>query len=684
MIMRLRPLCVAAALLLLSCGCVEEAAETRPPDMILVTIDTLRADALGFAGQRNVETPFLDDLARQSVVFTNAHAHNVITLPSHVNILTGLYPYQHGVRDNAGYTLDARFPTIAARLKEKGYATGAFVGAFPLDARHGLTPGFDVYDDDYPQGSGRLDFKIAERRAEQVLSAAAQWWRGQSQQPRFLWVHLYDPHVPYQPPAEFAPRYALQPYLGEVAYVDAMLGRYLRPLIAPETMVVVTADHGEALGDHGELTHGLFAYEATLKVPLLLRDPSTKARADARSARHIDIVPTLLERAGIAKPAELPGQSLLAKSADPQPAYFEALSASLNRGWAPLVGVIDRGFKYVDLPEPELYELARDPMETKNVVREQRRTTAELRKLLADSAPASVSGRGAVSPEQSAQLLSLGYITGASLKKSYTRADDPKNLVAIDNMLHRVVELYQTGQHDRAVSAAREVVRLQPDMPVAREMLAFMLQQVERSDAAVATLREAIARGTATEAMNIRLGLLLSERGEAREAVSILERHASKADVDVWNAYGIALADVGRPAEAVAQFRRVLELDRTNATAHQNLGIVALRQGRPQEAERHLNDALKLDAELPLALNTLAVLYAQSGRTREAIETWKRAVTLDPHLYDALFNLGITAGRNGQPDVAAKALQRFVETAPPRPYARELNAARQMLSTLDR
>src|SRR5215208_5917796 len=198
-----------------ACNRAEPKRETSPPDIILITIDTLRADALGFAGQRRVETPFLDHLASESVIFTNAHAHNVVTLPSHTNILTGLYPYQHGIRDNAGYTLDPKFQTVAPLLKKKGYATGAFIGAFPLDARFGLTPGFDIYDDKYPEGKGKLDFKVAERPAEQVLAPAARWWISVSS-PRFLWVHVYDPHAPYAPPPPFAERYAGRAYLGEV------------------------------------------------------------------------------------------------------------------------------------------------------------------------------------------------------------------------------------------------------------------------------------------------------------------------------------------------------------------------------------------------------------------------------------------------------------------------------------
>ncbi|HYO77013.1 MAG TPA: sulfatase-like hydrolase/transferase, partial [Thermoanaerobaculia bacterium] len=684
--MRFRKLIALAALAVLACNHAAETPRSAPPDIILITIDTLRADALGYAGQREVETPFLDQLARESIVVTNAHSHNVVTLPSHTNILTGLYPYQHGVRDNAGYTLDPKYQTVAALLKQKGYATGAFVGAFPLDARYGLTPGFDVYDDKYPEGTGKLDFKVAERPAEQVLMSATQWWSSQTSGPRFMWIHVYDPHAPYAPPGAFASRYEGRAYLGEVAYVDSVLSRYIAPLLQPQTMVIVTADHGEALGDHGEMTHGLFAYEATLKVPLLVRAPAAaKPRTDDQPARHIDIVPTILEQAGIAKPDDRLGLSLLQDRAKVGPTYFEALSASLNRGWAPLVGVIEQGHKYIDLPLPELYDLAADKAEGTNLFSEKRRVTTALRSTLAASAPKKTNDtRAAVSPDQTAQLLSLGYLTGSTTKTSYTAADDPKKLVEVDNMLHRMIELYQRGRHDDAIATAKEVVALQPDMPIAREMLAFMLQESERSEAGIETLQQAVERGTATDAVKIRLGLLLSESGRAQEAVAILAPFANKSDVEILNAYGIALADVGRHAEAIAQFQRVHTIDATNATAYQNLGIVALRSGQVQLAEQYLDRAPSIDRELPLALNTLGVVYVRTGRTDRAIETWRRAVAIDPRLYDALFNLAVVSGQNARWDIARNALKQFIATAPPQRYGRELASAKQMLKEVER
>ena len=665
--------------------CARPETAAGPPDVILITIDTLRADALGFAGNRGVQTPFLDRIASESVVFTNAHAHNVVTLPSHVNILTGLYPYQHGVRDNAGYVLDPKFRTLAPLLKERGYATGAFVGAFPLDARYGLPPGFDIYDDRYPEGAGKLDFKVPERSADEVLSLATKWWSGQSGK-RFVWIHLYDPHAPYAPPGEFASRFASAPYLGEVAYVDSAIEKHLGPLLKSdrEILLVITADHGEALGDHGELTHGLFAYESTLKVPLLVRDPrTTKARVEKRSARHIDIAPTILARAGAAKPADLLGKSLLEFDEPDRSSYFESLSASLNRGWAPLVGLIDQGHKYIDLPIPELYDLASDPAETKNLFDERRRVTNQLRKILADSAPSGAAPRN-VSPDQAAQLLSLGYVSGNAAKKSYTVADDPKNLIDVDALIHRMIEAYQLGQHEQALKTAHEVVRRQPDMPMGREMLAFMQQTTEQPEAGIATLREAIARGNATDGMKMRLGLMLSESGHAKEAVDVLAPFSNSTDVDLLNAYGIALSDLGRHGEALRQFQRVLEIDATNATAYQNRGIVALRSGDAATAEQSLGRALQLDPTLPLALNTLGVIYAQSGRDGEAIEVWRKAIDIEPKLYDALFNLAVIAGRNQRWGIARAALQRFLATAPPSRYGKDLATAKSMLREVEK
>lgn len=653
-------------------------SEAVPGDIVLVTIDTWRADAAGFAGNGNVKTPFLDRLAGRGVVFTNAHAHNVVTLPSHANILTGLHPYQHGVRENAGYVLDEGVETLAERLRGAGYATGAFVGAFPLDARFNLDQGFEVYDDNYGKGRASSDFVLQERSASAVLEGAAAWWRGAAGRKRFLWVHLYDPHAPYAPSEPFASEYRGRPYLGEVAAVDDALARHLGPILDPQTTVIVTADHGEALGEHGELTHGLFAYEATLKVPLLVVAPGVAARRESAYARHIDIAPTILERAGVT--AKLPGQSLLhpLRSAD---TYFEALSASLNRGWAPLTGIIRGELKFIDLPLAELYDLRGDPAEAKNVYAERRRDSTAARAALRQVQVAPDKGRS-VSAEEAARLRSLGYVIGASAS-NVTAADDPKNLVHVDAKIHRIIELHQLGKANDAVALAREVVREQPRMAAGQELLAFVLQESERVPEAIDVLQALVKSGQASTSAKSQLAKLLTETGRAPEALQLLTPLASgSSDPDVINAYGIALSEAGRVGDAAAQFRRAIELDPNNAPAWQNLGIAALRANDVRAAEEHLTRALQLNPDLPLALNTLGVVYVRKGDPVRAQDAWRRSFAADRRQYDALYNLGLLAAQRGQREEAREALAEFARIAPKARYEREIATARRAVEAL--
>ena len=688
---------VVAAVLAAGCRRTAPGADARAPrgplpttpDVLLVTIDTLRADALGFAGNSRVETPVLDRLAREGRVFTHAHAHNVVTLPSHVNILTGLLPYQHGVRDNSGFRLAPDVATLAAMLQGKGYATAAFVGAFPLDRRFGLSRGFDVYDDRYPRGRGSLDFEMPERPASEVVEGARKWWLTTAGKPRFLWVHLYDCHAPYRPPSPYREKYAAEPYLGEVAAVDAALAPLFEPVReagARPALVIVTADHGEALGDHGEETHGLFAYEATLHVPLIVWMPGAVAPgAVEAAARHVDIAPTILQAAGIQKPAAWTGSSLLLPRdpASPPGSYFEAYSAAYNRGWAPLRGVVAGGWKYVDLPIPELYDETADPGEASNVAPAQEEHLRALARMLPAESAFGVTPRGELAPEEARKLRSLGYLSAsAPVKKTYGREDDPKNLVGADRELHQAVDLYQRGDLAGAIAAARKLVRERPTMAIAYTNLTFLLRQSGAAAEALAVYGEAARRGVVDEELASHYALALSEAGRAPEAVRVLQPFLSTSDPDTWNALGIARSDSGQAAEASRAFERALELDPENVEAMENLGIVRLRAGDPAGAEERFRRALAIDARLPRAWNGIGVAQAQLHREREAIDSWTRAVTLDPKLYDALFNLGLTAGKNGMRAEARRALEQFVATAPRAVYGADLAKARQMLQAL--
>jgi arylsulfatase A-like enzyme/Flp pilus assembly protein TadD len=656
-------------------------------DVLLVTIDTLRHDATGFSGNRRVATPVLDRLAAAGRVFPEAHAHNVVTLPSHANILTGLYPHQHGVRDNSGFTLDARFPTLATLLREAGYATAAFVGAFPLDARFGLGRGFEVYDDRYPEGSSPTAFVIAERPGDQVVGPALAWWRSNAGRKRFLWVHLYDPHAPYAPPEPYASRYPAERYLGEVAATDAFLAPLLTPFLdgrEPPALIALTADHGEALGDHGELTHGLFAYEATLKVPLVLWGPGVERGVDRRQAAHVDLLPTLLGAVGVEAPAGLPGRSLLGPDAGgDRRLYFEALSPYLNRGWAPLRGVLGEGRKLLELPLPELYDLAADPAERANLFARDRRAAGALRAALPREA-VWPPRQSAVSGDEAARLRSLGYLAGSSGGKTrFTAADDPKRLVALDRKIHRVIDLYSRGDLPAAAALAREVVAERPAMSAGYEHLALILRQQEDPGAAIAVLEAALARGAASPSLVRELGLVLAEVGRAGDAVRVLEPVAAGGeDLDAMNALAAAYFTAGRLPAAEAEARRVLGRDPGNVKALETLGAAALGAGRAREAAQHLERALAANPGLPIAWNTLGVARYRLGDPRGAVAAWERSAGLDPRQFDALYNLGIVAAETGQREKARAALERFVATAPPARFGGDIAEARRLLRGL--
>jgi arylsulfatase A-like enzyme/Flp pilus assembly protein TadD len=664
------------------CGRPARAPAAAPPlpDVVLITIDTLRADALGFAGNARVRTPNLDRLAGEGLVFTGAHAHNVMTLPSHTNILTGLYPYQHGIRDNEGFRLDSKIPTLATMLAEKGYATAAVIGAFPLDSRFGLSRGFDLYDQKYPQGAHEYDFSVAERPAPEVVAVARSWYSGNAGRPRLLWVHLYDCHSPHIPPPALAREYAADPYLGEVAGVDEALGPLFSDIRASgkPALVVVTADHGEALGDHGEETHGLFAYEATLHIPLILWGSGVPA-ARRIAARHVDILPTVLEECGIPIPAGLPGRSLLAADTAGDASYFEALSAPFSRGWAPLRGMIQGGYKFIDLPLPELYDLASDPGEAHNLVGERMDRVRALKAAL--PAPGPTAARAPESADTVARLRSLGYLSGsAPAKERYGPEDDPKNLVALDSDLQRVVRLYQQQKLDEAIALARDVIRRRPGMSTGYEYLSFLQGQLGRDAQAAATLEEAKRRGLLSESLASRLGLLYSAQGKSREALAVLEPLRGSRNPDVLNALGIARATAGRVPEALEAFESAHSADPGNATAYQNIGLTYVQHDRPADAVAAFQKAFAINERLPRAWNGLGAALERLGRHAEALDCWKRAIALDPQQFEEMLNLGVVALEQGDAALGRQALARFVSTAPAGLFAADIGRARKLLA----
>jgi arylsulfatase A-like enzyme/Flp pilus assembly protein TadD len=684
-------------------------ADLRPVErqnVLLVTIDTLRADALGSYGGP-ASTPALDRLAAEGVRFDFAHAHAVLTLPSHASILTGEYPVQHGVRENSGYRLPPDARTIATMLKRAGYATAAFVAAFPLHSRFGLNAGFDVYDERFGDGFGPVDLSMPERPASAVVPLARDWIAGrtagaaanrQASQPWFVWVHVFDPHAPYRPPPPFDAEYAGKPYYGEVAATDAALAPLLEDVrnSARPTLVIVTSDHGEGLGDHGEEAHGIFAYESTLRVPLIIANlvgpgaasrPAGPGEVSRVAARHVDILPTILDAVVQPVPSGLPGRTLLPRQerrpgAAPRRTYFEAMSGMLNHGWAPLTGVLVDRDKFIDLPLAERYDLASDPGERTNLFGRLPERDRTLAAALKTFGPAPPGQRATEDAETSARLRALGYVSGGPpAKAKYTEADDPKRLVELDGAIHRALEAFGAGRLDEAAEIYRQVIQRRPDMEIAYRHLAFIDYQRGDIARAIEVLRRAVASGVTDARVQAQLGEYLSDAGQVAEGIRILEPLAGTpaVNVDALNALGIAYARAARTDDARRVFERLLEVMPGSSGPLENLGVLALGQGDAAGARQYFDRALAMSPDSSRAHAGSGAAAFERGDRNAAYAAWARAVELDPNNADALFSLGVNLARDGRMDAARPYLDQFLRTAPPGRYADQLRAVSRLL-----
>ena len=634
-------------------------------DVLLVTIDTLRHDAVGYSGSGKVATPNIDRLAADGVVFETAHAHAVVTLASHASILTGLYPYQHGIRDNARFTLRDGLPTLALVLRNVGYGTAAFVSAFPLDRRFGLARGFEVYDDQYG-GTRSSDIRIAERPGEETVARALAWWNANAARPRFMWVHLFTPHFPYEPKEPFATRYRDAPYYGEVAQADAQLEPLLAALRergAKPALLVLTADHGESLGEHGEQTHGLFAYEATLRVPLVMWAPGMLDRGRVRAhARHVDLVPTICDLLSLKAPPGLAGRSLFSDTRE-DGSYFEAMSAHLNRGWAPLLGRIDSGMKAISLPLPELYDLEVDPTEAHNLVEKDRERHRAILAALPPSVTVAVEP-GRLDEEEIARLRSLGYLAGGNAPPPSAREDDPsldpKNLIESEYIIDRALTSWRKLDTDGAIRLLTDLVARQPRMAVAYSHLASMYTDLGRLDEAVTTLSRAAAAGVADEEMRVKLALALSRNGHADHAWNVLSGDGESTDPETQSALGRIAAELGRMDEARRRFERALELDSTYPEGLVDLGTFLLNAGDLAGARSRLEQGLAQNPDIAEGWNALGVVRLKSGEESGARQAWEKAVEADPRYPDALFNLALAYEHSGEYDRQASALEKYI------------------------
>ena len=648
------------------------AREAKHPNVLLLTVDTFRADRI------SANTPNLRKLAGQSVRFTNADSPVPLTLPAHCSILSGELPLHHGVRNNGANGFPADRETLATVFAAAGYRTGAFVSSFVLDHRFGLQRGFEQYDDEIPRdATAEANTLEAERRGDVTVDRALAWLDAgrASARPWFAWVHLYDAHAPYAPPAPYP-----QTYDGEIAFVDAQVGRLLAAIDRKNTIVLVVGDHGESLGEHGELSHGLLVYEATLHVPMLLAAPDADSHEVKTPVSSIDIAPTLAQLAGL-KLNRADGVALPLKGEPEAKDLYAESQYPTTFGWSAL-SAIRRGESKL-ISNRELYDLGRDPNEKSNILAGDRRTfraldTAMLEIRKSEAAP---STQTTVDEETRRKLASLGYVapSGAAPEGEHP---DPVAMTPLFRQFEEATWALNGGRPKDASATFTKLVSADPRNPVFRESLGRALRQVGDNEAAVRLYRESVAIAPNNADAWYNLAVSLQDAGHRDEA-GIAIREAIRRDdkrPEVHNALGVALMSDGNAAGAEEEFRRTIALDPRNARAWNNLGNVLRATNRLDEARAAYAQSSNLAPNYADPLNGAGVIDVQQDHPRDAIPKFDAALRIAPNYYEAELNRGIALKMAGDEEAAAEQLRRLLATLPPgAAYDEQRNAARSLL-----
>ncbi len=691
-------------------------ASTDRPPVILITIDTLRADRLSSYGSDRVETPHMDRLAAEGVRFANASSTVPFTLPAHSSIMTGLYPPSHGVRENVGYVLGAEQVTLAERFRDAGYRTGGFVSAFVLDARWGIGRGFDTYVDDFDLDSmAGANLGSVQRPGPETIAHALEWLDGtvasddgvagdaHEPPPFFLWLHLFDPHDPYEPPEPYRSEYEVRPYDGEVAYTDSLIGDFRVELeqrgLFDEAVVVLTADHGEGLGDHGESYHGFFVYDSTVHVPLIVRLPGgvEGGRVVTDAVSHVDIAPSLGELLDLPGTGAEQGRSLLPSMqglAEPDPGrgvYAESFYALDHYGWAPLRSLRTADHKYIETPDPELYALLEDPGELTNVLLERRDVSRELRTAVLelatelDRAAPEATAEPDLDEDALAQLRALGYLAGrgaASRDDAVGPRADPKSKAHLHRALMRAQSAFGAGDDEAAVDELRAALAEDDGLLDAHQLLGTITLLGGAPEPAVGHFQRALALDPEHRQSLLGLANAYHELGLVDEAVVGYRRLLEVAGQDSKATMALARIHVerGELSQAEEVLAAAAEGREPPPVVTNKLGEVMALLDRRGEAEAKFRQALATNPELGEAHYNLAVLLDEAGKPFEAVETYQRAAELRPRDHRPRFNLGRLYGRLGRPLDEIEAYRAAVDAAPD--FARgHFHLAKAMMDT---
>jgi arylsulfatase A-like enzyme/tetratricopeptide (TPR) repeat protein len=661
------------------------------PNVLLITLDTTRADHLACYGYAGVSTPNLDAIAGRGVLFEQAATATPLTLPAHATIMTGMVPTYHGVRVNGNTALGDDQTTLAEVMAGRGYETGAFIAAFVLDGRWGLKQGFKHYDDQFDLKKYKhLDLGEVQRPGNEVVDAALAWLETEKSKPFFAWVHLYDPHVPYAPPEPYASAYARRgpagPYDGEIAFMDEQVGRLTdwlaRTGLDRSTVVIFVGDHGEALGSHGEGTHGFFIYDCAMHVPLVVAAPFDALRGRRVSAQvsTADVFPTVLDLVGAAAPVKAQGRSLAGLMFDPEkggevPAYGEAMASNIQFGWSPLHALRTPRYKYIDAPRPELYDLVRDAGEQANVVAGSpdvaRRMKTALDRLMTETSRDAPAPQAADLDKDTMERLSaLGYVGAPVSARKASGASgplaDPKDKLKVFMDVTRAGELILEEKYAEAVTPLEAALRDEPGIPQALLLLSTCYVELGRAEEAKAALDVLLKEDPESVQGLISLANILLDEGKNDDVIALCKRTLSVDDknTQAYTLIGEIYLEKTEYQEALPYLEKALETQPKITRTRLSLAAALVGARQYDRAEVEIKTILDESPKFPLAHYNLGLLFEEQGRLEDARAAYAKEVENFPQGYKARFNLGKVLFRLGDKSGSLAEMRAVVATAP--------------------
>lgn len=664
-----------------SCKSKQQATPFPPANILLITIDTIRPDHLSAYGSSN-STPNLDRLAKKGIVFENAFTHVPLTFPSHTSILSGLFPIHTGVHQNGREIFGKPELLISAVLRKNGYKTGAAVSSFVLDRKFGLSPDFNVYNDNMERAPGISNNFEVERPANKTVGAAINILNQFRSGKWFLWIHFYDPHTPYAPPPPF------EGYDGEIQFVDQQIGvleGWLNTNHMDTNLVqIICGDHGESLGEHGEPTHGFFTYNSTLHVPLLLAYPNAAVRRIKTPAATADIVPTILEMAHVQDSIKRDGESLmdfLENGNRKNDIYFESRYPELM-GWNGLRGVFQDNWKLISTTRSELYDWEKDPGENENVFSQKEDVSSRLKKRIADFGNVESASSSQPDSETLEKLKSLGYVSSTSVAKQKGTAD-PKDKIEVWSEYETSLQLKAAGKNDESLQTLKSLAAQEPTNNFFRVSLASAYRENKQPQSAIPELKTAIQNDPSDDSAYHELALaykdqrIYPEALKAEQAALALEPQRS----EYHNVLGLLYVETGKFQEAKSEFDVVLKIDPNNAVAWNNLGNALREIGSTQQAIDAYQKSIQLSPHYAYPLNGLATIYIRQDRTKDAIPLLQKALDLDPKFVEVYLNLGIAYHSLGDTAKAKTLYLAFLKIAPDW-MSQERNNAKTLLSEI--